>query len=69
MTHEANPNAYFIETLFRSERIRPEADGTASRSEPETIFSNALKHGAIPAADKNYLAQLIVSATGLRGED
>ena len=67
--NEADPNAYFIDTMFRSDRVRPAAEEIGVRSEAERIFANALKQGSIPAADKTYLAQLIGSTTGIRGED
>jgi hypothetical protein len=59
-----DPNAYFVDALFRSDRSREE-DDPAVREESARIFANGLKQGEIPAADRTYLAQTIAARTGL----
>jgi hypothetical protein len=61
----ADPNAYFVDTLFRSDGSRPEIANGVSHGEAGIIFANALRQGDLPAADKSYLDQLVVAQTGL----
>jgi hypothetical protein len=66
---EADPNEYFIDTLFRSESAKPDSNSTSVRGEAGGIFANALRQGDIPAADRSYLAQLVAARTGLSQAD
>lgn len=59
----ADPNAYFIDTLFRAE---PPVDAGPARDEAGRIFARAaLGDGAISAEDRAYLATLVTARTGL----
>ena len=64
----SDPNAYFVNTLFRS--VRPAAPNDASmRAEAGSIFANALRQKDVPAPDKTYLGQLVAARTGLSQTD
>jgi hypothetical protein len=60
-----DPNAYFVDSLFRSDGSKPEMANGASRSEAGIILANALRLGELPATDKSYLSQLVSAQTGL----
>ncbi len=64
-----DPNVYFVDTLFRSDHSRSDADDASVRAEAGRILANALRHGNIPAADQTYLAQLVSARTGLNQSD
>lgn len=58
-----DPNAYFIDTLFRG-NTAPDAEG--SRAEAGRIFAQAaLGDGTLAADDRTYLAQVVAANTGL----
>jgi hypothetical protein len=57
------PNAYFVDTLFRSDRTVP-ADPSV-RAEAGRILINDLPKDQMPAADADYLAGLVATRTGL----
>lgn len=62
-----DPNAYFIDTLFRTDR--PVEVGTA-RDEAGRIFAQAaLNNGQIAAEDRTYLATVVAANTGLTPEE
>ena len=64
----SDPNAYFVNTLFRS--VRPADPNDASmRAEAGSIFANALRQKDVPAPDKTYLGQLVAARTGLSQTD
>jgi len=63
------PEAYFIDTMFRSDRFAPDQNDASVRAEAGYIFANALRQKEIPAADKTYLAQLVTAKTGLQQAD
>jgi hypothetical protein len=56
VTNAAGPNAYFVDTLFRSSRAGQE---NTSQAEAARIFTNALRQNQMPAPDQGYLAQLV----------
>ncbi|MBJ3785875.1 hypothetical protein [Devosia sediminis] len=68
---EANPldpNAYFVDTLFRSET--PAADTGIARDEAGRIFAQvALGDGTVAAEDRTYLANVVAANTGLAPEE
>jgi hypothetical protein len=66
---ELDPNAYFVDTLFRSDTAKLDSNGPSVRDEAGRIFANALRQGELPAADKSYLAQLVAARTGLTQTD
>jgi hypothetical protein len=57
------PNAYFVDTLFRSDRLAT-ADSPV-RAEAGRILVNDLRKDQLPAADAAYLAGLVAVRTGL----
>ncbi len=60
----ADSNAYFVDSLFRSDRSRG-GDDSSVREEVGRIFVNGLRQGDVPAADKSYLAQTVAARTGV----
>jgi hypothetical protein len=62
---ELDPNAYFVDMLYRSASLQSEANATAVRTESGRILANALRQKEIPATDKTYLTQLVAARTGL----
>jgi hypothetical protein len=66
---ELGPNGYFIDTLFRSDSAKPDANSTSMRGEAGRIFANALRQGDVSAPDRSYLAQLVAARTGLSQPD
>ncbi len=59
-----DPNAYFVDTLFRSDR--PAADAATARDEAGRILAQAaLGDGTVPEEDRAYLAQSVAANTGL----
>ena len=63
----SDPNAYFVDTLFRS--VRPGPNDASMRAEAGIIFANALRQKDVPAPDKTYLGQLVAASTGLSQTD
>jgi len=62
-----DPNAYFIDTLFRG-NTAPDAEG--SRAEAGRIFAQAaLGDGTLAAEDRTYLANVVAANTGLTPEE
>lgn len=62
-----DPNAYFIDTLFRDGQP---ADADAARGEATRILGQAaLGGGAVPEADRTYLANLVAANTALTQEE
>ena len=62
---EAGPNAYFVDSLFRTNGSKPEVENISVAREAAIIFATSLKQGALSATDKNYLDQLVMSRTGV----
>jgi hypothetical protein len=63
-----DPNAYFVDTLFRSET--PTADTGLARDEAGRIFAQAaLGDGTVTAEDRTYLANVVAANTGLAPEE
>jgi hypothetical protein len=65
----SDPNEYFINTLFRTDRPVPDSNDASMRAEAENIFAYALRQKDIPAPDKTYLARLVSARTGLSQTD
>ena len=65
----ADPNAYFVDSLFRSDTPAPDRDDSSMRAEVGSIFANGLRQQDVPAADKSYLAKLVAARTGLSQTD
>jgi hypothetical protein len=69
-THEGGPNAYYVDSLFRTNGTKPEGGTTAAaHDEAEVIFANALEHHSLAPGDKTYLAQLVANTTGMSAVD
>lgn len=65
----SDPNEYFVDTLFRSDRPASETTDASIRAEAGSIFANALRQKDVPAPDKTYLGQLVAARTGLSQTD
>ena len=65
----SDPNEYFINTLFRTDRPVPDSNDASMRAEAGNIFAYALRQKDIPAPDKTYLARLVSARTGLSQTD
>lgn len=61
----ADPNEYYIDTLFRSDRPAPDSNDASIRAESRGIFANGLRQKDLTAPDKTYLGQLVAARTGL----
>jgi hypothetical protein len=64
-----DPNAYFIDSLFRSDAPSPDQNITSLRLEVGSIFASDLRQPEVPASDKAYLAKLVAARTGLSQDD
>jgi hypothetical protein len=60
-----DPNAYFVDTLFRSDRAGPANDNVAARTEASRILAHALLQDQIPASDQSYLVRMVAAQTGV----
>jgi hypothetical protein len=65
----SDPNAYYVDSLFRSDNPSPDQNAAPARAEAGSILANSLTQGDMGAADKTYLAKLIASRTGLSQTD
>lgn len=62
-----DPNAYFVDTLFRS--AQP-VDAAVARDEAGRIFAQAaLGDGSVSAEDRTYMANVVAANTGLSPEE
>ena len=66
---ELDATEYLVDTLFRSDSVKPDSNGASVRDEVGRIFAKSLRQGDVPAADKSYLAQLVAARTGLSQTD
>ena len=68
-----DPNAYFVDTLFRpaadATSPAPVADTSAQRAEAGRIIAQGAVAGTVPDADKAYLGQLVSQTTGLPADE
>lgn len=65
-----DPNAYFLDTLFRGNQPGQATDLASVRDEAGRIFSNAAITGApVSDDDKAYLATVVAANTGLSPAD
>src|ERR1019366_10450519 len=60
-----DPNGYFVDTLFRSDRPGPESKDASVQAEAGRIFPNALRQNQRPTADQTYLTRLVAARTGI----
>ena len=64
----ADPNAYFVDTLFRADRQPVDqsvAQMSAAQAEAARTFGHALLQGEITPADRTALAKLVAARTGM----
>jgi hypothetical protein len=61
----ADPNAYFVDSLFRSNGAVTQPADLVQRSEAERILIRGVGQGALPPEDRTYLARLVSARTGL----
>lgn len=59
------PNAYFIDSLFRSDRAVPPRGDLYTRTEAARIFTYSLRQNNLSLIDRTYLARVISAQTGL----
>jgi len=66
-----DPNAYFVDTLFRSAPGATPATGTLQdyRGEATRILATGAMNGTVSDEDKTYLAQLVSANTGLTPDE
>jgi hypothetical protein len=64
-----NPNAYFVDTLLRSNSAVTERNDTAERGEVMRTFAHALRQGTLPSSDAAYLSQIVSARTGLNASE
>ena len=63
---QENRLAYFVDSLFRSDRSAPDA---ALQSEAERILVHGFRSNDLTAADRSYLDRMIEVRTGLNASD
>ena len=66
---ELDSNGYFVDALFRSDSAKPDSNGASVRGEVGRILAQSLRGGSVPAADRNYVAQLVATRTELSQTD
>ncbi|HYM73712.1 MAG TPA: hypothetical protein VET89_12070, partial [Stellaceae bacterium] len=65
----ANPSAYFVDTMFRSDTPNANAPDQDVKGETGRIMARALSDGDLSAGDRTYLAKLVAARTGLSQAD
>jgi hypothetical protein len=67
----ADPNAYYVDSLFRTDKPAEGAGGddSATRAEVGRIFANGLRAGDLSPADRTYLGQRVAARTGLSQDE
>jgi hypothetical protein len=60
-----DPNAYFVDRLFRSDRAGSVNNDVTARTEASRIFGHALLQDQIPASDQSYLVRMVAAQTGI----
>jgi hypothetical protein len=64
-TASAEPNMYFVDALFRSDRNGNDTADAGVKAEAGRILANGLKQDQVPTADQSYLARLVTARTGI----
>jgi hypothetical protein len=62
-------DGYLVDTMFRTNAARSGGENASVRDETAVILSNGLREGALPTADRTYLAQIVAARTGLDQAD
>jgi hypothetical protein len=65
----AEPTAYFVDSLYRSDHPSANAADQDVRTQTTRILLYGMWNGDVPAPDKTYLAQLVSAHTGLSQAD
>ena len=65
----SDPNDYFVDMFFRTDRPTAEGADASVRAETGRIIANALRQDDVPAADKAHLVHLVSAKTGLSPAD
>jgi len=60
-----DPNAYFVDSLFRSESPSDSGSDASLRAESGRIFANGLRQGDVSPADRSHLARMVATRTGM----
>jgi hypothetical protein len=66
---DMQPNAYYVDSLFRGDSSKPETEVAPASREAATIFAFALQHGELSPGDKGYLDQMVMAKTGASQTD
>jgi hypothetical protein len=66
---QASPSAYYVDSLFRSDRGNANTPDQDVRGEATRVLMAGIRNGNIPAGDRTYLAQLVSARTGLSQAD
>jgi hypothetical protein len=66
---QENPLAYYVDSLFRSDRPDANARDEEVRAETSRILTTGIRDGDFPAGDKIYLAQLVSARTSVSQAD
>jgi hypothetical protein len=64
-----DPTVYAVDGMFRSDRATADRADPTLRAEVGRIITSAVKHRALPDADKTYVGSLVASRTGLGQAD
>jgi hypothetical protein len=64
-----NPNAYFVDTLLRSNGTTAERNDISERAAVETTLIHSLHEGTMATGDRAYLAQVVATRTGISPSD
>ena len=64
-TSPVDPDAYYVDELFRSTTATPEVATPEIRSEVGRIFAKSMAEKNISAADRSYVTQVLVTRTGV----
>lgn len=64
-----DPQGYFADSLFRSDRLGADRADASLRAEAGLILARGLREGDVSAPDREYLARLVAARTGLNEAD
>jgi hypothetical protein len=57
-------SSYVVDKLFRTTRVSTENENAGARGQVLRIFANGLRQASLPAADRLYLTQVVMTKTG-----
>jgi hypothetical protein len=66
---QANPSAYLVDSMFRSDHPNANAGDQEIRAETGRILVTGIKNSDLPAGDRTYLAELVAARTGISQAD